>query len=111
MADQRIREGSQIHDGAVPYLSGCPRKLSGCTPMARVASPEFASYMCCGETDTAPVPTDVIRLCIFSSHDNKPVDLLVNLDRRDATDVASVLLGGLSSLAQADAGRAPIGGD
>lgn len=103
---ERAREGSQIHDGEVPYLSGCPRKLEGCTPMARVASPGFESFMCCGETDNAPVPTDVLRLCIKSSHDRKPVDLLVNLDRRDAIDIASVLLGGMSSLAQADGAAA-----
>lgn len=59
--------------------------------------------MCCGETSSAPVPTDVLRLCIKSSHDRKPVDILVNLDRRDAIDVAAVLMGGMSSLAQVDA--------
>lgn len=74
--------------------------------MSRVASPGYESFMCCGETNAAPVPTDVLRLCIKSSHDRKPVDVLVNLDRRDAIDVASVLLGGMSSLAQADAAHA-----
>lgn len=103
---ERTREGSQIHDGEVPFLAGCPRGLRDCNAMARVAAPEFTSYVCCGETDAAAVPTDVLRLCIKSSHDRKPVDLMVNLDRRDAIDVASVLLGGMSSLAQLDAANA-----
>lgn len=103
---ERVTEGSQVHDGEVPFLVGCPRQRTDCTAVARKASPNFESYMCCGETDAAPVPADVLRLCIKSSHDRKPVDLLVNLDRRDAIDVACVLLGGMSSLAQADAAHA-----
>lgn len=50
-----------------------------------------------GETDAAPVPTDRFRLCIKSTHDQGPVDVLVNLDERDVVDTASVLLGALSS--------------
>lgn len=103
---ERAPEGSQIHDGSVPFLVGCPRGLGDCTATARRASPDYASFMCCGETDSAPVPTDVLRLCIKSSHDRKPVDLLVNLDRRDAIEVAAVLLAGMSSLAQLDAANA-----
>jgi hypothetical protein len=102
----RQTKGTMVHDGVVPWISGCPRGFNDCTAVARKASPGFESYMCCGETATSPVPTDVLRLCIKSSHDRKPVDLLVNLDRRDAIDVACVLLGGMSMLAQADAANA-----
>lgn len=107
MTERRRDGGAPIHDGAVPYVAtGCPRKRGDCVPMARVASPGYASFMCCGETNAAPVPTDVLRLCIYSSHDRKPVDTLVHLDRRDAIDVSSVLLAGMSSLAQEDAAHA-----
>lgn len=53
--------------------------------------------MCCGETTNAPVPTDRLRLCIKSTHEHG-VDVLVNVDERDAVHTASVLLGGLSAL-------------
>lgn len=92
-----------IHDGEVAYLPGCPRGRTDCAAISRVASPNFESFMCCGETDHAPVPTDRLRLCIYSSHDQSPVDILVHFDERDATDTASVLLGGLSSFAQVHA--------
>jgi len=103
---ERVSEGTRIHDGEVTFVAGCPRGLTDCTAVARIASPDFASFLCCGETNAAPVPTDVLRLCIKSSHDRKPVDLLVNLDRRDAIDVSAVLLAGMSSLAQVDAANA-----
>lgn len=70
--------------------------------MARTASPNFESFMCCGETDAAPVPTDRLRLCILSTHATG-VDVMVNLDERDAIDTAYVLFAGMSSLAQAKA--------
>lgn len=99
----RTRDGVLIHDGAIHHpTGGCPRGLLDCSPLARCSSPEFKSYMCCGETDAAPVVTDRLRLCIFSTHEHG-VDLMVNLDERDAVDTASVLLGGMSSLAQAKA--------
>lgn len=100
----RMPDGPRIHDGAVIDPVGCPRKRTDCTPLARVASPVFESYMCCGETHNAPVPTDTFRLCVHSSHPSG-VDVLVNLDERDVIDTASVLLGGLSSVAQVKAGR------
>lgn len=108
MSDEAGREfvGPQLHDGAVPYIGGCPRRRTDCHAISRKASPNFESYMCCGETAAAPVPTDVLRLCIKSSHDRRPVDILVNLDRRDAIDVAAVLMGGMSSVAQVDAAAA-----
>lgn len=100
---ERRRDGPSIHDGQMDHPHGCPRKRGDCWPLARVASPDFESYMCCGETNGAPVPTDRLRLCIKSSHDRSPVDQLVNLDDRDVTDICSVLLAGLSSHAQAKA--------
>jgi len=96
---ERVRDGAAIHDGMVTHPGGCPRHRTDCAPLARVASPDFESFMCCGETASAPVPTDRLRLCIRSTHKHG-VDVLVNLDPRDATDTATVLLGGLSSLAQ-----------
>lgn len=105
MAERRV-EGSQVWDGQMWQLAGCPRGRADCTATARRASPGFESYMCCGETNGAPVPTDVLRLCIKSSHDRKPVDILVNLDRRDAIEVSAVLLAGMSGLAQLDAANA-----
>lgn len=88
---------TRIFDGEIPSPKGCPRGRTDCLPTARVSSEGFASYMCCGETDAAPVPTDRFRLCIKSTHDQGPVDVLVNLDERDVVDTASVLLGALSS--------------
>ena|SRR3990167_8189256 len=101
MSDRR-REGSTIHDGTVYPLSGCPRKRTDCGPLARVASSEYLSFMCCGETNGAPVPTDTLRLCILSRH-KSGVDLMVNLDERDAVDTAAVLTAGLSWVAQGKA--------
>lgn len=101
------REGTMIHDGEVTHPGGCPRGRKDCGALARVASPGYASFMCCGETDAAPVPTDRLRLCILSTHDRGPVDLMVNLDDRDAIDTASVLLAGLSSHAQVTAFGTP----
>ena len=89
--------GKRIFDGVVLAPKGCPRKLSDCQPLSRVASPDYESFMCCGETVEAErtVPTDRFRLCIKSTH-RTGVDLTVNLDKRDVIDTASVLLGALS---------------
>ena len=89
--------GKRIFDGVILPPKGCPRKLSDCQPSSRVASPEYESFMCCGETAEAErtVPTDRFRLCIKSTHQTG-VDLTVNLDERDVVDTASVLLGALS---------------
>jgi len=89
--------GKRIFDGVILCPSGCPRKLSDCQPLSRVASPEYESFMCCGETAEAQrtVLTDRFRLCILSTH-KTGVDLMVNLDERDVIDTASVLLGALS---------------
>ncbi len=97
---------NRIHDGEINHVGGCPRKRTDCEAMARVSSPNFESYMCCGETDAAPVPTDRLRLCIVSTH-STGVDVMVNLDERDAIDTAFVLLGGMSSLAQLRASPTP----
>jgi len=94
----RKLDGSSLHDGSIADPSGCPRGRGDCEPLARYASPGFESYMCCGQTSAAPVPTDRLRLCIKSTHDRSPVDLLVNFDERDAVHTATVLLTGLSSL-------------
>lgn len=92
---------SRIHDGQINTPAGCPRGLEAeCCPIARVSSPGFQSFFCCGETDAAPVPTDRLRFCVKSTHPNGPVDVMINLDERDATDAAYVLLGGLSAFAQ-----------
>ena len=98
----RTPEHPAIWDGEAPFLPSCPRGRSDCWAMARHASPNFESYMCCGETHSAPIPTDVLRLCIVSTHETG-VDVLVNLDKRDAVEVATVLLTGMAHLAQADA--------
>ncbi len=91
------RDGAAIHDGEINDPKGCPRGRSDCAPLARYASPEFESFMCCGETKKAPVPTDRLRFCIKSTHEHG-VDVLVNLDERDAVHSASVILAGLSAL-------------
>jgi len=92
-----IGMGKRIFDGVVLTPKGCPRELTDCLPLSRVASPEYESFMCCGETAEAErtVPTDRFRLCIKSTH-RTGVDLTVNLDERDVIDTASVLLGALS---------------
>lgn len=96
----RTFDGPTIHDGTIYGPSRvCPRGRSDCAPLSRCASPQFQSFMCCGETDAAPVPSDRLRLCVKSTHDNGPVDIMVNFDERDATDTAYVLLGGLSAFA------------
>lgn len=117
MPELRERDGSAIHDGHIADITGCPRQRSDCSPLARYASPGFESFMCCGETASAPVPTDRLRLCVKSTHATG-VDLLVNIDERDAVHTASVILAGLSalgsvkvtaenSLPTSDAGSAP----
>lgn len=99
---KRQREGPTVHDGRFTTPVGCPRHRSDCVPLARVASPGYESFMCCGETGAAPVPTDRLRFCMLAIHAHG-VDIMVNLDERDATDTASVLLGGMSALAAAKA--------
>ena len=94
--ERRLPEGPQCHDGIFNPLQGCPRGRTDCTPVARRASPEFESYFCCGLTNAAPVPEDVVRLCVKSTHARGPVDLLVNFDDRDAIDAIAVLSAGLS---------------
>ena len=96
--------GKRIFDGTMLPPRGCPRKLSDCQPSSRVASADYESFMCCGETAEAQrkVATDRFRLCIKSTH-RTGVDLMVNLDERDVIDTASVLLGALSYDAQARA--------
>jgi hypothetical protein len=42
------------------------------------------------------VPEDRFRFCVRSSHDQSPVDVLVNLDRRDVADALYVLAGAVS---------------
>lgn len=94
----RARDGDALHDGGIYDPTGCPRGLGNqCAPLSRIASPAFESFMCCGQTNSAPVPTDRLRLCIKSTH-KTGVDLLVNLDERDAVHIASVLMGGLAAL-------------
>lgn len=100
MTDQRQREGPAIQDGAIHDAKGCPRSRSDCWPLARHASAGYESFMCCGETKAAPVPSDRLRLCVKSTHAHG-VDVMVNLDERDAVHAASVLLGGLSALGAA----------
>jgi hypothetical protein len=96
--EARVHDGQVLHDGGIYAPTGCPRGLdSQCTPLSRIASQAFESFMCCGQTHSAPVPTDRLRLCIKSTHATG-VDLLVNLDERDAVHTASVLMGGLSAL-------------
>jgi hypothetical protein len=93
----REREGVTLHDGGIYDPPGCPRALRDCAPLSRIASPGYESYMCCGQTDSAPVPSDRLRLCILSTH-KSGVDLLVNLDERDAVHTSAVLMGGLAAL-------------
>lgn len=87
-----------VHHGEMTATVGCPRGRTDCSPLSRAASDNYASFFCCGETDAAPVPTDRLRLCVKSTHDNSPVDVMVHFDERDATDAAFVVLGGLSAL-------------
>jgi hypothetical protein len=94
---KRAPDGEVLHDGVVNDPVGCPRRLPDCKPLSRFASPRFGSFMCCGETAAAPVPTDRLRLCVKAEHKHG-VDLTVNFDERDAVHTASVLLGGLAAL-------------
>lgn len=94
----REREGVTLHDGGIFDPSGCPKGLGAqCQPLSRIASRGYESFMCCGETNAAPVPTDRLRLCIRSTHATG-VDVMVNFDERDAVHTSSVLLGGLAAL-------------
>ena len=98
MSEPRSREGNGIYDGLITHPHGCPKKAEDCAPLARVSSPGYESFMCCGETlpEGRSIPQDIFRLCMGSSH-KTGVDLVVNLDERDAIDTASVLLAALSS--------------
>jgi len=94
----RDRDGPAVHgDNGIFGPPGCPRGRTDCEALARYASPGAESYMCCGETNNAPVPTDRLRLCVKSTHETG-VDLMVNFDERDAVHTASVLMAGLSAL-------------
>lgn len=93
----RPMDGPALHDGAIFDPKRCPRGRADCAPLSRYASPDYESFMCCGETGSAPVATDRLRLCVKSTHEHG-VDVLVNLDERDAVHTATVLLGGLSAL-------------
>ena len=93
----QVADGPVLHDGAIYDPKGCPRQRTDCAPLARYASEGYESFMCCGETASAPVKSDRLRLCIKSTHDHG-VDLLVNLDERDAVHTATVLMAGLSAL-------------
>lgn len=92
----------KIHDGNFNTPAGCPRGLLHvCTPLSRIASADGKSFICCGETAAAAVPTDRIRLCLKSEFVMRgAVDVMMDLDERDATDTAYVLLGALSAFAQ-----------
>ena len=97
-SEPRTRAGETIHDGLITHPEGCPKAAGDCRPLSRVASPDFESYMCCGETtpEGRSVPGDIFRLCIGGTH-KTGVGLVVNMDERDVIDTASVLLAGLSS--------------
>jgi hypothetical protein len=98
MADgDRLRDGKAIQDGCIIDPKGCPRGLGDCFPLARYSSPAFESFVCCGETHAAPMPSDRLRLCQKSTHAHG-VDILVNLDERDVVHTATVLMAGLSAL-------------
>ena len=97
MSDTREIDGGTLHDGAIYDPKGCPREMADCQPLARYASRGFTSFMCCGQTANAPVPTDRLRLCIKSTHATG-VDVLVHLDERDTVHTAAVLLAGLGAL-------------
>jgi hypothetical protein len=97
VSETRTQDGPTLHDGGIYGSHGCPRGLNECAPLSRIASPAFVSFMCCGQTHSAPVPTDRLRLCIKSTHAHG-VDVLVNLDERDAVHTCSVLMGGLAAL-------------
>lgn len=98
MTERRTRDEEAIHDGLITHPFSCPKGAGDCEPLSRVSSPDYESFMCCGEThpEGRSVPADIFRLCIGSTHETG-VDLKVNLDERDAIDTASVLLAGLSS--------------
>jgi hypothetical protein len=110
----RTLDGVALQDGAIHDPKGCPRGRTDCFPLARYASPNFESFMCCGETQAAPVPTDRLRLCAKSTHAHG-IDVLVNFDERDAVHTATVLMAGLSALGAAkitavdECGAAPQG--
>jgi hypothetical protein len=97
MSAPREHDGPVIHDNGIVDARGCPRQRSDCSALSRIASPNYESFMCCGETSAAPVPTDRLRLCIKSTHATG-VDVLVNLDERDVVHASSVLLAGLAAL-------------
>jgi hypothetical protein len=94
----RMREGTTLHDGGIYDPSGCPRGRPDCSALSRIASPNYESFFCCGETNTSSVPTDRLRFCVKSTHDRGPVDVLVNFDERDTVHACSVLMGGLAAL-------------
>lgn len=61
-SESRERDGASVHDHGIIDPTGCPRGRRDCAPLARYAAPGFESYMCCGETAAAPVPTDPLML-------------------------------------------------
>ncbi len=105
----RKQEAPTLHDGEIVAPQGkCPKGMVDCWALSRVASEDYESFMCCGETtpESRSVPTDIFRLCIRSDHETG-VDLMVNLDERDVIDTSSVLLGALSSNTNLKAMAAP----
>lgn len=93
----KLGSRARLWDGETKHPGGCPRGRNDCAGLARLSSGGYASFMCCGHTTGAPVPSDTHRLCIYSSHDNSPIDVMVNLDTRDVIDVISVLSAKLST--------------
>lgn len=100
MSDPRLRDGPVVQDGAIHDAKGCPRGRTDCWPLARYSSANFESFICCGETKSAPVPSDRLRVCEKSTHAHG-IDRMVNYDERDVVHTASVILAGLSALGAA----------
>jgi len=78
----------------------CPRGFTDCVPYNQIVSDDNVSFFCCGENDgtSRELEQDKYTLC-FKNND---VDELNHNDKRDLIHQASVILGALSIIEEAE---------
>lgn len=82
---------------AIELPHSCPRNIPTCSPLSQIVSDDGISFICVGMHRGNPrEPGDVYRECIRA---RPGVDHMCDCDRRDLTDLASVVTGALSVLA------------
>lgn len=78
----------------------CLRGLDSCEPYSQISADDDSSFFCCGENDgtTRIVPQDKYTFCFK----NDVYDDHGHFDKRDLVHQASVILGALAVIEEAD---------